>query len=61
MSVEPVTVTTLPDSRAWIGIWTDFVVPWIVRSPVAVAETTWPSAGTAPRSIGFVSLNVAVG
>jgi len=52
MSVEPVTVTTLPDSRAWIGIWTDFVVPWIVRSPVAVAETTWPSAGAAPRSIG---------
>src|SRR4029079_8832275 len=58
MAGEPVTVTTRPASRAWIGISTDFVVPWIVKSPVAVAETTWPSAGIAPRSIGFAGLEV---
>ena len=40
---------------------TSRVTPWSVRSPVAVAVTSSPSAGTAPSSIGSVSTKVAVG
>ena len=58
---EPTIVTTPFARLALSGIWTDLVTPWRVRSPVAVASTVAPSAGTEPRSIGWVSLNVAVG
>jgi hypothetical protein len=33
----------------------------MVRSPVAVTVTSFPSSGTPPRSIGSVSSKVAVG
>ena len=40
---------------------TDFVVPRSVRSPVALAVTVWPSAGTEPSSMGWVRVKVDVG
>ena len=49
---EPTIVTTPFWRRASSGIWTDFVTPWSVRSPVAVTWTVAPSAGRSPSSIG---------
>src|SRR5512146_526046 len=47
--------------RAWIGIVTDFVTPWIVRSPVAENAIADPLVAFAGSAIGAVSLNVACG
>jgi hypothetical protein len=57
----PLTWTVAPFRSALTSNVTGFVCPRSVRSPVAFAVTVTPSAGTDPRSIGDVSVNVAVG
>ena len=57
----PATVTTSPDIRASMGTSTVRVTPCSISSPVAVAVKVSPSAGSAPSSMGLVSLNVASG
>jgi hypothetical protein len=55
------TEITPPERLAVRLTVTDFLVPWRVRSPVAGTVTVLPSAGRVPRSIGDVSVKVAVG
>jgi hypothetical protein len=58
-SKDPVTTSVpSPASTASSGTATWFVTPLTVRSPTAVAATVAPTAGTAPRSIGSVNVNV---
>jgi hypothetical protein len=57
----PLVSITSPFRRAVIWIVTGLVVPWMVRSPVASTLISFRSAGTLPRSIGLVVVNVAFG
>ena len=57
----PLMATVLPVRLAFRSTVTGLVVPCRVRSPVAVADTVEPSAGTLARAMGLVSLKVAVG
>ena len=52
--IEPTTAMTPSTSFAWSGNSTDFVTPWMVRSPSAVTVTVSPVAAVVPRSIGWV-------
>ena len=58
---EPATETVPLTSCALAGIWTDFVTPWRVRSPVSVTSDGVPVNAAAGTATGWVSLNVAVG
>ena len=58
---EPATWIVPSTSCAWAGIWTDFVTPWTVRSPVRVMSDGVPVRAAAGTSTGAVSLKVAVG
>src|SRR3989441_4771679 len=59
--IEPTSSIFDPVIRASIGMVTDFVTPWMVRSPVAETWIVWPPAASAVSAIGDVNLNVAVG
>src|SRR5438552_8505012 len=59
--IEPTSSISDPVSRASIGMVTDFVTPWMVRSPVAEMWIVWPLPASAASAIGDVNLNVAVG
>ncbi len=59
--MEPTSSIFAPVSRASIGMVTDFVTPWMVRSPVAETWIVWPLAASVASAIGAVSLKVAVG
>ena len=61
IGIDPLTWMVDPDRWAMTWKVTDLVVPCIMRSPVAVAVTWTPSAGSVLSWIGLVSLNVAVG
>ena len=61
MGMLPSTPMRPPSSWASTGKVTLRVTPRRVRSPVAVAVSDSPSAGTAPKSMGAVSTKVAVG
>ena len=58
---EPATWIVPSTSCAWAGIWTDFVTPWTVRSPVSVMSDGGAGQGGRGTSTGAVSVNVAVG
>src|SRR5947209_8017889 len=59
--MEPTSSIFDPVSWASIGMVTDFVTPWMVRSPVAATWIVWPLAASAVSAIGDANLNVAVG
>src|SRR5207247_4612068 len=59
--MEPTSSIFDPVSWASIGMVTDFVTPWMVRSPVAEMWIVWPLAASAVSAMGDVNLNVAVG
>ena len=50
-----------PFRRASVVTVTDFVFPRSVRSPVSSTSTGVLSAGTGPKSAGFVKTKSAVG
>ena len=61
IGIDPLTWMVAPERRAVTGKVTDLVVPCMVSLPVAFLVVSTPSAGSDPRSIGWVKVNVAVG